>query len=72
MFLSDGTRIPCAEMRPLVSHAMHNGWRVTLTKGGHLRFADHNGHIVIAAGTPGTKRSLQHTKSLLRRYGLQF
>lgn len=59
------------ELRPLVSAAIEQGWEVTLTGGGHLRFKAPTGALVFCASTPsGGRRSIENTEAMLRRAGL--
>lgn len=59
------------ELRPLVAAAVEQGWDVSISGGGHLRFKSPNGAIVFAPSTPrGGKRSIENTVAELRRKGL--
>ncbi len=59
------------EMRPLVVAAIEQGWSVTVSGGGHLRFRSPTGALVFAPSTPrGGKRSVENTTAQLRRAGL--
>lgn len=59
------------ELRPLVAAAVEQGWDVSISGGGHLRFKSPSGAIVFAPSTPrGGKRSIENTVAELRRKGL--
>jgi len=58
------------EFRPLVEAAVAQGWTVTPTKGGHLKFQSPKGDVVFAAGTPSDWRAMKNVRAHLRRAGL--
>lgn len=59
-------------MRPLVLAAIEQGWGVTISGGGHLRFKSPDGALVFAPSTPsGGRRAVENTAAELRRKGLK-
>lgn len=59
------------ELRPFVIAAIEQGWTVTKTGGGHLRFQPPKGAPVFTPSTPGGgNRSIDNTRAQLRRAGL--
>lgn len=60
------------ELRQLVRRAQRQGWAVTYTGGGHLRWQAPDGALVFTPSTPnGGCRSLENTRADLRRVGLE-
>lgn len=64
----DGSRV----LREWAEKAARAGWRVTRTRNSHLKWQSPDGKVVFSAGTPGAgRRSLENTRSDLRRAGLE-
>jgi hypothetical protein len=64
------TRVPKA-LRPLAAAAMAQGWRITPTGSGHLRWEPPTGRPVITASTMRDGRSALNIRADLRRAGLR-
>lgn len=61
------------DVRQVLEEAERQGWRVERTKKGHWAcFAPDGKNIVIVAGTPSHRSSLQNAISQMRRYGFQW
>lgn len=59
------------ELRHLVVAAIEQGWEVTKTNGGHLKFKAPGGGLVYTPSTPGQgKRGIENATAELRRAGL--
>src|SRR5271166_2296559 len=58
------------DFRPLVAAALAQGWSVTPTKGGHIKFQSPQGNVVFAGGTPSDWRASRNLRAQLRRAGL--
>lgn len=54
-------------MRPLVDQATKEGWTVSYTSKGHLRFTHPCGALVHGPTTPSDHRSLKNLKATMRR-----
>jgi hypothetical protein len=59
-------------MEEVVAAAEEQGWRVEKGSGHYKLFAPDGVHIVTAASTPGSARSVQKTVSKMRQYGFQW
>lgn len=60
-------------IQPLVDAAHEQGWSVSHTPGGHIKFIAPDGAIVHGPSTPhGNKRSFENARAQLRRAGLKF
>jgi predicted RNA binding protein YcfA (HicA-like mRNA interferase family) len=55
------------DLRQVVRQYAKHGFRVSRTKGGHLRFEGPNGELVFGASTPSDYRSLKNLKAQLDR-----
>ncbi|GAA0993878.1 hypothetical protein GCM10009551_056920 [Nocardiopsis tropica] len=60
------------QLRAFISLAEAQGWQVTRTSSGHIRFTppDPAAQIVIAPGTTSAGRAVQNLRGGLRRAGL--
>lgn len=59
------------EARPLVRQAEAEGWRVAVTKRGHLRMYAPDGKTMVGfSGTPSDWRSLRNFRAKLRAAGV--
>jgi hypothetical protein len=63
-------RISHRGLRDLASLAEKQGWEVTFTHGGHLRWRPPDGDYVITSSTPDTKLSFDRAKIDLKKAGL--
>lgn len=54
-------------MRPLVEQALEEGWTVSPTQNGHLRFTHPCGALVHGPSTPSDHRALKNLRATLRR-----
>lgn len=64
-------RISSKALRPIIKKARKQGWKVDLTKSGHVRFKPPtSGQSIITAGTASDHRSLKNLRADLRRAGL--
>lgn len=60
------------DMKQLCAVAEKQGFRVSHTRKGHVRFLPPNGgRIVIGASTPSDVRSMKNLRASLQRVGLQ-
>lgn len=57
--------------RSLARTAREQGWKITQTKRGHLKWTAPGGGAVITASTPSSARSVWHSRAELRRSGLK-
>lgn len=58
------------EIKELIREAERQGWRVSKTKKGHIRFFAPDGETILTApGTPSEHRWLNNLLPQLRRYG---
>jgi len=61
---------PRKDIEQVVRAARRQGWRVEKTRNGHWKLYAPNGRdIVVAAGTPRGRSSVDDTIAKLRRYG---
>lgn len=60
----------CPQMKRLIAAAEQQGWTVSLTNGGHIKFTAADGTPVFAPSSPSDHRSWKNARSLLRRHGL--
>lgn len=60
----------CPQTKRLIEAAEQQGWTVTATSGGHIKFLSSDGNIVFAAATPSDHRAWRNTRARLRRHGL--
>jgi len=58
------------DFRPLIDAAVAQGWQVSTTGGGHLKFQSPAGRVVFAASTPSDWRASRNLRAELRRAGL--
>ena len=58
------------DIRELKAHAESQGWVVTPTKNGHLKWVSPAGAVVISPSTPSDWRSMKNHVAYLRRAGL--
>lgn len=60
------------KLKEITHHAEEEGWSVTHTKGGHVRFLppDKGADIVIAPATSSDHRGIANLRANLRRSGL--
>jgi hypothetical protein len=54
-------------MRPIVDQAAKEGWNISLTSNGHIRFTHPCGALVHGPSTPSDHRGLKNLKATLRR-----
>lgn len=60
------------DMRSLARRARQQGWEITRTNGGHLRWRSPNGVVVIMGSTPnGGKHSDKNAYAAFKREGLE-
>jgi len=59
------------DMRELKALAESQGWKVTPTGGGHLKWVSPQGAIVFGPSTPSDWRSMKNHVGYLRRAGLR-
>lgn len=57
------------EFRALIEQATKQGWEVTKTNGGHLRWLSPTGRVVFSSFSPGDRRAVKNTVSQLRLNG---
>lgn len=57
--------------KELVREAERQGWVVTTTGGGHLKWTGPEGGLVFTPSTPSDVRALKNATADLRRNGLQ-
>lgn len=57
------------DFQKLIKEAENQGWEVSRTGGGHLRWMSPEGKVVFSAFSPSDKRALQNTKKELRIKG---
>ena len=55
------------KMKDLVEQAKRDGWTVSLTRKGHLRFSAPGRATVFGSGTPSDHRSIENIRGKLRR-----
>lgn len=60
-----------SDWHDLARLALDQGWRVTKTKGNHVKWQGPAGGTVFSASTPGDFRAIRNTRSRLRRLGLK-
>lgn len=53
----------------LIRQAERQGWKVTVTPGGHLKWTAPNGKVVFSAYSPSDSRALKNSVSQLRLAG---
>lgn len=54
-------------LRRLVFFALAEGWQVSRTRGGHLRFSKQGCASIFTSGTPSDHRSTRNAHARLRR-----
>ena len=61
-----------SEMRVLLKQAERQGWRVSPTRSGHIKFVPPDPSIpaLVTGSTPSDRRSLRNLQADLRRRGL--
>jgi len=59
------------DMKQLVKKARAQGWEVTPTRNGHIRFRSPDGHLIFGASTPSEYRGMKNKIADLRRAGLK-
>ena len=59
------------ELRELARVAEAQGWEVTPTNSGHVRWRPKTGGLYFSGGTPSDKRALRNLRAALVRRGLQ-
>ena len=58
------------ELRALADAAVEAGWSIRRTRGSHWTWTGPDGQLVISSGTPGCRRGVLNTRSLLKRSGI--
>lgn len=58
------------ELRRIAAVAERQGWVITRTGGGHLKWKSPDGQVVITAATPDDSRGIANSKAFLRKAGL--
>jgi len=53
--------------KDLRSLTRKHGWRIELTRGGHIRLSRPGAHPVICSATPSCRRAIHHVEAALRR-----
>lgn len=56
--------------KELAEHALDEGWQVSTSGTGHLRFTSPAGKVVITPASPGGGRGLKNARAQFRRSGL--
>lgn len=66
-------RMPRKELRPIVKRARKQGWKVDVTRGGHVRFVPppSGGSMVIASASASDSRAMKNLRAQLRRAGME-
>lgn len=60
------------ELRQLARRAQAQGWVLTRTRNGHVRWVSPAGQVSFSGSTPGTGgRALANQRAILRRHGLE-
>lgn len=59
------------DINQLTELAEDQGWTVSHTRKGHVKYVSPEGAVVIAPSTPGGPRAKLNTVALLRRTGLR-
>lgn len=59
------------EMKQIVKVAKGQGWEITHTRNGHLRFRSPGGALIFAPSTPSDYRGIKNKIADLRRVGLR-
>lgn len=57
------------DLTVLVRKAKSQGWTITYTGGGHLKWVSPTGEIVFSSSTPSDTRTLKNTKQQLKMRG---
>jgi len=57
------------DFRALIDEATKQGWEVTKTNGGHLRWLSPTGKVVFSSFSPSDRRAIKNTMSQLRLNG---
>lgn len=68
--MASNSQIP-RDFRDWASKALEQGWRIRLTRGGHLQWLPPTGPIVVLASTASDHRAYSNARSMLRRAGLE-
>ena len=58
------------ELRVLEKQAINQGWRVSYSNGGHLKWIAPNGKVVFTSATPSDGRAIANITSNLKAAGL--
>lgn len=58
------------EIKAIIRMAQAQGWVITKTNGGHLRWTAPTGGFVFTASTPSDNRAIKNIMRDLRAYGL--
>lgn len=59
-----------SDLTKVIRAAEREGWEVSSTRGGHVRFRKDGGPPIITSSTPGDARSTRNLIARLRRGGL--
>lgn len=65
--IANGGRRVGKSLLPLLSYAIHNGWKASRTNGGHLRFSKPGRPIIHTCSTPSDWRSVRNALAMLAR-----
>jgi hypothetical protein len=57
------------DLRAIAIHAASQGWHISRTGGGHLRWTSPEGAPVFSASTPSDRRALRNIETQLRKFG---
>jgi predicted RNA binding protein YcfA (HicA-like mRNA interferase family) len=57
------------DVKQLIKKAEAQGWIITHSRGGHLRFYAPDGHLLFFSATPSDPRAIKNHISQMCRYG---
>jgi predicted RNA binding protein YcfA (HicA-like mRNA interferase family) len=57
------------DIKQLIKKAEKQGWIVSLSKGGHLRWKSPDGKMLFCSATPGDVRMIKNHEAEMRRNG---
>jgi len=60
-----------ADYRQLARIARKSGWKITLTRSGHIAWLPPSGELIITSGSPSDVRAFRNHRAALRRSGLR-